>query len=126
MHIVKILLFVLEAFVCLLLIGVILLQRSKGSGVGMSFGGGAGEAIFGAQMGNVLTKVTVILAGIFLFNTIILSLLVARSGSGGDSLMSGAERENPPAATAPMSGGFPSAESGGTEAPEQVPAPESP
>ena len=97
-----ILLTIFEVRVCLLLIGVILLQRSKGSGAGVSFGGGAAEAVFGAQMGNVLTKSTVILAIVFLVNTLALSLLVARRGSTGEgSLMSGETPRPAAPATAP-------------------------
>lgn len=89
MSVLYILLWVLEVVVCLLLIGVILMQRSKGEGaVGLSFGGGMGEALFGAQMGNVLTRATVILGFVFLTNTLILSILSARKE--GRSLMEGA------------------------------------
>lgn len=91
----------LEAIVCLLLIGIVLLQRSKGQGVGLSFGGGA-EAVFGAQMGNVLTRGTVILAVIFLLNTTLLAILRPKGRSA-----SVAERIEPaapvPAAPAPAS-----------------------
>ncbi len=69
------LLMALEAVVCLMLIGVILIQRSKGQGVGLSFGGGAAESVFGGQMGNVLTRTTVILAFVFLANTTVLAIL---------------------------------------------------
>ncbi len=69
----------LEIFVCALLLVVILIQRSKGQGIGMSFGSGTGEALFGAQMGNVLTRITVILAVIFLVNTLLLSTLSSRT-----------------------------------------------
>lgn len=87
----------LEAIVCLLLIGIVLLQRSKGQGVGLSFGGGA-EAVFGAQMGNVLTRGTVILAVIFLLNTTLLAVLRPKGRSA-----SVAERIEPvaPAPAAP-------------------------
>ena len=99
-----ILLTIFEVLVCMLLIGVILLQRSKGSGTGVSFGGGAAEAVFGAQMGNVLTKSTVILAIVFLVNTLALSLLVARRGSTGEgSLMSGETPRPAAPAAAPAS-----------------------
>ena len=73
----------LEAIVCLLLIGIVLIQRSKGQGVGLSFGGGA-EAVFGAQMGNVLTRTTVVLGVIFLLNTAVLAVL--KPTQRGDSL----------------------------------------
>jgi preprotein translocase subunit SecG len=71
-------LIVLEALVSALLIGVIFLQKSKGGMGGAAFGGGVGEAIFGSRMGNVLTKATVVLAVIFLANTIVLTMLTAR------------------------------------------------
>ena len=60
-------------FVSLLLIGVILLQRNKGAGAGVSFG--MGEAVFGAEMGNVLTRTTIVLGIIFLVLVLGLSLL---------------------------------------------------
>ncbi len=71
-----------EVIVCILLIGIVLIQRSKGQGVGLSFGGGA-EAIFGAQMGNVLTRATVVLGVIFLLNTAVLAIIkpTGRRGS---------------------------------------------
>ena len=72
-------LYVLEIIVCFLMGGVILLQKPKGGGLGVSFGGGMGESLFGAQMGNVLTKITVILAVVFLLNTLILSRLTSNS-----------------------------------------------
>lgn len=88
MNILYVILWIVEVIVCLLLIGVILMQRSKGEGaVGLSFGGGMGEALFGAQMGNVLTRATVILGFIFLTNTLVLSILSARKE--GRSLMHG-------------------------------------
>ena len=70
-------LIVLEALVSALLISVIFLQKSKGGMGGAAFGGGVGEAIFGSRMGNVLTKATVVLAVIFLANTIVLTKLTA-------------------------------------------------
>ena len=74
-------LYVLEIVVCFLLGGVILLQKPKEGGLGVSFGGGMGEALFGAQMGNVLTKTTVILGIIFLLNTLVLSRLTSHVGT---------------------------------------------
>ena len=112
MNVLIILLTVVEVLVSLLLIAVILLQRGKGEGAGVSFGGAA-EAVFGAQMGNVLTKSTIVLAFVFLVNTLFLSILVARrGGSGTGSLMDG-EVAPRPVATAPAAPlGMPDAESG--------------
>ena len=52
-------LYFVEVVVCFLLGGVILLQKPKDGGMGGIIGGGMGEALFGAQMGNVLTKTTI-------------------------------------------------------------------
>ena len=71
----------LEVIVCLMLIGIILIQKSKGQGLGLSFGGGAAESVFGGQMGNVLTRTTVILAIVFLVNTTVLAILKPQGAS---------------------------------------------
>lgn len=63
-----------EVIISIMLIGIVLIQRTKGQGAGLSFGNGA-EAIFGAQMGNVLTRTTVILGILFLINTTILAMI---------------------------------------------------
>lgn len=119
MNILYYVLCVVEVLVCLLLIGVILLQRGKdGGAAGLSMGGGMGEAIFGAQMGNVLTRVTVILGFIFLTNTLVLAILSARKD--GRSLMEGAVRPATPAAAA-LPGDF-SGVSSSTTTPAPAPA----
>ncbi len=73
--ILKAILITIEVISSILLIGVILIQKSKSQGMGMAFGGSVGESIFGAQMGNVLTKTTVILAIIFFVNTTLLGIM---------------------------------------------------
>jgi preprotein translocase subunit SecG len=80
-------LIVFEALLSALLIAIIFMQRTKGGMGGSAFGGGAGEAIFGSRMGNVLTKATVILGSIFLFNTILLTIMTARRGDHSGSVM---------------------------------------
>ena len=85
-------LYALEIIVCFLLAGVILLQKPKEGGLGVSFGGGMGEALFGAQMGNVLTKATVILGTVFLLNTLVLSRLTSQ---GKTSIMDGVKTTAP-------------------------------
>jgi preprotein translocase subunit SecG len=79
MTILKTILFTIEALCSILLIGIILIQKGKGGGLGLAFGGGAGEALFGSRAGNVLTKGTVILAVIFMVNTVALAILFART-----------------------------------------------
>ena len=85
-------LYTLEVIVCFLLGGIIMLQKPKDGGLGVSFGGGMGEALFGAQMGNVLVKTTIILGSVFLINTLVLSRLTSRSGT---SVMEGVKTSAP-------------------------------
>jgi len=61
---------------CLLLILLVLVQLpKKDAGVGMAFGGGAADALFGAGSGNVLTKITKWATGIFFAMALILGLI---------------------------------------------------
>ena len=93
-----------EALISALLIGVVLMQKSKGGMAGSAFGGGVGEAIFGSRMGNVLTKATVVLGILFLVNTVFLTILTAHRsiGNGSGSVTDGQAPIAQPAA--PMGG----------------------
>ena len=85
MVIIRTLLIILEAACSLALIGLILLQKSKDGGLGLAFGGGGNDSLFGARAGNVLTKATVGIGIAFLVNTLILGMMFA--GGGSKSLM---------------------------------------
>ena len=74
----KALFIVVEVLCCLLLIGLVLLQKSKSEGLGLAFGAGAGESLFGARAGNVLSKATVVLGIVFMANTLLLGILFAQ------------------------------------------------
>ena len=88
MGVIQTLLIILEAACCLALIGLVLLQKSKSEGLGLAFGGGGNDSLFGARAGNVLTKATVGIGLLFLVNTLVLGMLFA--GSASQSLMDGA------------------------------------
>ena len=61
---------------CLVLILLVLIQLpKKDAGVGLAFGGGATDALFGAGSGNVLTKITKYAAGTFFVLALVLSLM---------------------------------------------------
>lgn len=75
---IKALFIVVEVLCCLLLIGLILLQKSKNEGLGLAFGAGAGESLFGARAGNVLSKATVVLGIVFMANSLLLGVLFAQ------------------------------------------------
>ena len=82
MEFLRILLIIVEVLCCFLLTGLILLQKSKSEGLGMAFGAGAGESLFGARAGNVLSKATVILGIVFMANTLVLGVLFAQKDKG--------------------------------------------
>ncbi len=104
MEILKGLLVVVEALIGLLVIGLVLLQKARDQGLGLAFGSGVGESIFGSRAGNVLTKGTVWLGSAFMINTVLLAVLFAGKER---SLMEKAEgaRGSAPAATAPQTPG---------------------
>lgn len=64
----------LFVLLCLLLCTVILMQESKSSGLGASFGGEASESVFGTSTADVLKKFTGWLGAVFLGTCIILSI----------------------------------------------------
>jgi preprotein translocase subunit SecG len=68
--------------VCLLMVGVVLMQRPKNEGLGAAFGGGMTENIFGAQTTHVLQKFTVWLGIVFFAITLTLAMLYARNSAG--------------------------------------------
>ena len=77
---IKIVMIIIEVLCGLLLVGVILLQRTKSQGLGgMAFGASIGESVFGSRAGNVLTKATIILGCVFLANTLFLALSYTRT-----------------------------------------------
>lgn len=67
----------------LLLVGIILLQKTKDEGLGLAFGAGVGETLFGSRAGNVLTKITIGLAVVFLVDTLILGYMASGTVSNG-------------------------------------------
>ncbi|OYW51773.1 MAG: preprotein translocase subunit SecG [Rhizobiales bacterium 12-68-15] len=70
-------LIVIHLMVVLALIGVVLIQRSEGGGLGIGGGGGGGGGGFFTARGtaNVLTRATAILAAIFFVTSLSLTVL---------------------------------------------------
>ena len=69
----EIFLITLFIVICILLIGVVLLQKGRGGGLGAAFGG-AGSSAFGARTGDVFTWVTIVLVTLFLVLAVVTSL----------------------------------------------------
>jgi len=72
-------LLVIQVFVAVTLIGFILIQHGKGADAGAAFGSGASSTVFGSQgSGNFLTRVTTVLAAVFLLNSLALGYLATQ------------------------------------------------
>jgi preprotein translocase subunit SecG len=81
MNLLYILLTVLMFLDCILLVFLVLLQLpKKEAGAGMAFGGAATDALFGAGSGNVLTKITKYVAGVFFGLAILMALMASHKG----------------------------------------------
>ena len=68
----------IHLILALLLIGVVLLQRSEGGGLGMGSGGGV---VSGRSAATALGKVTWIFAGCFIATSITLTILAAANSA---------------------------------------------
>ena len=91
---------VIQIVICAFLILIILLQEGK-KGMGAIFGGSS-TSIFGARgAGNILTKVTSVLAILFMVNSVWLSYLSSRNTSVVDSAVI-EKKEEVPVKVAPV------------------------
>ena len=81
MGILVILLLVLFVLVAFLLVGMVLIQDDQGDGLAGMFGGGS-SSTFGSRSGNVLTKTTTVLGGLFIVFALGLAVLFKTPDSG--------------------------------------------
>ena len=121
-------LLIIHLFVTLALIGVVLIQRSEGGGLGIGSSQGMGGFMTGRGTANLLTRTTAILATIFMLLSLTLALLNRGTGGVGRSLL-----DVPPAAapapavpgaapgTSPAIPGTPPGAAGGPAAPGTLP-----
>jgi preprotein translocase subunit SecG len=98
-------LLVIHLIVALVLIGLILLQRSEGGALGIGGSGGGGGNLFSARgVGSGLTRLTAVLAVCFFITSIALTILATRQPGGNGSVFEGApasQGETAPAPTPP-------------------------
>jgi preprotein translocase subunit SecG len=81
-------LMIFHAIVSCLLILLVLLQFGKGAEAGLMGGGGGSDSVLtSSQRGNVLSKITVVLAILFLSNSILLAKLQGQKQ--GTSILDG-------------------------------------
>ena len=106
---------VLQAIIAAALVGVILMQRSEGGGLGIGGGGSPGGMMSARGAADFLTRATRWLAVVFVVLSIILASLAVNM-TGTDSIESTLDRNVTPAAPAdPLA-------QGGAAAPAAAPA----
>jgi preprotein translocase subunit SecG len=86
-------LLIIHLFVTLALIGVVLIQRSEGGGLGIGTSQGMGSFMSGRGTANLLTRATAILATAFMVLSLTLALM-----NRGTSGVAGSLLANPPPA----------------------------
>lgn len=93
---------VIHLILAMCLIGVVLLQRSEGGGLGM---GGGGGVMTGRQTATALSKLTWIFATGFLITSLSLTIIAAKNAAGSSVVDAiAAEPAGAPAKPAPVTG----------------------
>jgi preprotein translocase subunit SecG len=92
-------LLIIHLFVTLALIGVVLIQRSEGGGLGIGSSQGMGSFMSGRGTANLLTRTTAILAVIFMGLSLTLALI--NRGTSGAATRSILDTTPPASTTAP-------------------------
>jgi preprotein translocase subunit SecG len=91
-------LLIIHLFVTLALIGVVLIQRSEGGGLGIGTAQGMGAFMSGRGTANLLTRTTAILGAAFFALSLALALMNRGTAGVGRSIL---DIPPPPASTAP-------------------------
>jgi len=68
-------------FSALFLIALVLIQRGRGGGLAGAFGGAGGQSAFGTKAGDVLTKITVVVAACWILLCILAFNMLGRTES---------------------------------------------
>ncbi len=74
---------VVHILVSIVLVGVVLLQRSEGGALGVGGGGGGGGLMSGRGAAGALVRTTIIFGGIFFVTSLVLTTLSSREASDG-------------------------------------------
>lgn len=93
---------VIHLFLALAIIGLVLIQRSEGGGLGIGGGGGLGGLATPKGTANLLTRATAICAAAFFGTSLLLGILAAHQSQARqsilDALPAAAQAEAPAAA----------------------------
>jgi preprotein translocase subunit SecG len=107
-------LLIIHLFVTLALIGVVLIQRSEGGGLGIGSSQGMGSFMSGRGTANLLTRTTAILATVFMALSLTLALMNrGTTGVGvGRALLESQSPASAPGPAAPAPAPLPAAPQG--------------
>lgn len=93
---------VIHLILALAIIGLVLLQRSEGGGLGMGSSGGMGSFATPQATANALTRATWICAGLFFVTSLLLGVMAGHSTSKKSIID---QLDSPAAMTAPAEAG---------------------
>ena len=115
-----ILLTIIHILVCLFLVLVVLTQQGKGQDLASAFGGAGSQAAFGARgTATLLTKVTAVVAGLFMVTSLLLGYVQddpeSQTVVGAPGVTTPAPAPVTPAATEEAESTNPEASEGGEE-----------
>ncbi|WP_163098502.1 preprotein translocase subunit SecG [Acidithiobacillus ferrianus] len=109
-------LLVFQVVICIVLVGLVLIQKGQGADIGAVFGGGS-QTVFGARgAGNFLSHATAVIGAVFFLNSLGLAYLsdhssgsVVGAGIALPENAPAAAQPSPALATAPMQSATPGA-----------------
>ncbi len=93
---------VIHLLIALSLVGVILIQKSEGGGLGIGGGGGMGGMMTARSTANLLTRITAVLAGCFMFTSVTLAIMAGRHNAPVSIIDSVPVPEKPGVPAAPV------------------------
>lgn len=96
-------LLVIQTFIALALIGVILIQKTDSAGLGLGSGSSSGNVFTARGAANFLTRLTGILAAVFMANCLLMTIISGRQLKQESSILAQSEQQKP-AAPAPAEG----------------------
>ncbi len=71
---------------CLVMIGLVLVQKSEGGGLGMGGGGGGNSLLSGRGAAGAVVRSTIIFGGIFFLTSLALTSIASRSTAGQSAI----------------------------------------
>jgi preprotein translocase subunit SecG len=114
-------LLIIHLFVTIALIGVVLIQRSEGGGLGIGSSQGMGAFMSGRGTANLLTRTTAVLAAIFFGLSLTLALLNRGTSGVGRSILDAPSTQPTGAPVAPAIPARPAVPSGSLPLPGAAP-----